>query len=216
MWDADQDDDAAFESRLANIVREIGDRGKLMVPQAVLPLEPTPAPAPAPAPASASTPIPMMVPAPAPAAPVLPARTVAPAPAPAPAPTVATPPLDPSRLMLERDSLMQQVQQLSSQLAGVSIDTSSSGVPPQSTAPSGQQQLSESFYLERERAERQAERQQGERQAERERAERMERAAERERVERAEARLLVAFSVSTCSCAIGAAIVGAAVLLKRG
>ena len=214
MWDADQDDDAAFESRLANIVREIGDRGKLMVPQAVLPLEPTPAPAPAPAPASASTPIPMMVPAPAPAAHVLPARTVAPAPAPAPAPTVATPPLDPSRLMLERDSLMQQVQQLSSQLAGV--DTSSSGVPPQSTAPSGQQQLSESFYLERERAERQAERQQGERQAERERAERMERAAERERVERAEARLLVAFSVSTCSCAIGAAIVGAAVLLKRG
>ena len=212
MWDADQDDDAAFESRLANIVREIGDRGKLMVPQAVLPLEPTPAPAPAPAPASASTPIPMMVPAPAPAAHVLPARTVAPAPA--PAPTVATPPLDPSRLMLERDSLMQQVQQLSSQLAGV--DTSSSGVPPQSTAPSGQQQLSESFYLERERAERQAERQQGERQAERERAERMERAAERERVERAEARLLVAFSVSTCSCAIGAAIVGAAVLLKRG
>ena len=212
MWDADQDDDAAFESRLANIVREIGDRGKLMVPQSVLPLEPTPAPAPAPAPASASTPIPMMVPAPAPAAHVLPARTVAPAPA--PAPTVATPPLDPSRLMLERDSLMQQVQQLSSQLAGV--DTSSSGVPPQSTAPSGQQQLSESFYLERERAERQAERQQGERQAERERAERMERAAERERVERAEARLLVAFSVSTCSCAIGAAIVGAAVLLKRG
>ena len=50
-----------------------------------------------------------------------------------------------------------------------------------------------------------------ERQAERERAERMERAAER-----AEVRLLVAFSVSTCSCVIGVAIVGAAVLLKRG
>ena len=201
MWgDADQDDEAAFERRIDGVVREIGDRGKLRVADAVS-LEPTPTPAPAPAPAATT---PTAAPAPTP--------TAAPAPAPAPPTSVST--LDASRLALERDSLMQQVQQLSSQLAGV--DTSSSGVPPQSTAPSGQQQLSESFYLERERAERQAERQQGERQAERERAERMERAAERERVERAEARLLVAFSVSTCSCAIGAAIVGAAVLLKRG
>ena len=47
--------------------------------------------------------------------------------------------------------------------------------------------------------------------AERERAER----AERERAERVEARLIVAFSVSTCTCGIGAAIVGAAVLLKK-
>ena len=38
--------------------------------------------------------------------------------------------------------------------------------------------------------------------------------AERERVERVEARLIVAFSVSVCTCGVGAAIAGAAVLLK--
>jgi len=112
---------------------------------------------------------------------------------------------------------MQQVQQLSSQLA--SIDSASSNGTTQTTLPAAAPQslavlpaLSESFYLERERerAERQAERQ-VERQAERERAER----AERERAERVEARLIVAFSVSTCTCGIGAAIVGAAVLLKK-
>ena len=64
FWDADQDADAAFEHRLDSVVREIGDRGKLMLPEAVPPFhEPTPAPAPAPkrAPAAAA-------PAPAPAA----------------------------------------------------------------------------------------------------------------------------------------------------
>jgi GAF domain-containing protein len=80
-------------------------------------------------------------------------------------------------------------------------------MPPPST------QLSESFYLERERAERQAERQ-----AQAERAERAERAAERaerERAERADARLIVAFSVSVCTCGVGAAVVGAAIWLNR-
>ena len=55
MWDAEKDDDAAFEKRLDNVVREIGDRGRLIVAyhEAAAPLEPfepTPAPAPAPAP----------------------------------------------------------------------------------------------------------------------------------------------------------------------
>ena len=48
MWDAEDDDDASFERRVDNIVREIGQRGKLGMPEAVPP-EPTPAPAPAPA-----------------------------------------------------------------------------------------------------------------------------------------------------------------------
>ena len=83
MWEAEKDDDAAFERRLDSVVREIGDRGKLMIPEAVTPFrEPTPAPAPAPTPS----------PAPAPA----PALALALAPAPAPAPVrapaaVATP-----------------------------------------------------------------------------------------------------------------------------
>ena len=54
FWDADQDDDAAFETRMDSVVREIGDRGKLMLPEAVPPSQPSLAPAPAPAPASAA------------------------------------------------------------------------------------------------------------------------------------------------------------------
>ena len=46
FWDADQDNDTAFERRLDAVVREIGDRGKLRMSEAVPP-EPTPAPAPA-------------------------------------------------------------------------------------------------------------------------------------------------------------------------
>ena len=58
--------------------------------------------------------------------------------------------------------------------------------------------------LERERAERQAER------------ERAERQAERERAERSEARLVVAFSVATCTCGLGAAVIGVALLRGKG
>eukprot|EP01046_Picozoa_sp_COSAG06_P007140 COSAG06_NODE_344_length_17074_cov_116.626510_19_plen_166_part_00 len=47
LWDAETDDDTAFDRRLDSVVREIGDRGKLMMAEAVPP-EPTPAPAPAP------------------------------------------------------------------------------------------------------------------------------------------------------------------------
>eukprot|EP01043_Picozoa_sp_COSAG02_P027475 COSAG02_NODE_1624_length_11594_cov_6.314833_5_plen_272_part_00 len=75
MWGAEKDDDAAFERRLDSVVREIGERGKLMLPEAVTPLrestpaptpslDPTPAPAPSchvqaqtPAPAPTSTPL---------------------------------------------------------------------------------------------------------------------------------------------------------------
>ena len=35
MYDAEQDDTAAFERRLDAVCKEIGDRGKLMVPEAV-------------------------------------------------------------------------------------------------------------------------------------------------------------------------------------
>eukprot|EP01043_Picozoa_sp_COSAG02_P069994 COSAG02_NODE_12222_length_1577_cov_1.075051_1_plen_53_part_10 len=38
MWDAEKDDDAAFERRVDSVVREIGERGKLvMVSEAVPP-----------------------------------------------------------------------------------------------------------------------------------------------------------------------------------
>jgi hypothetical protein len=37
MWDAEKDDDAAFERRLDTVVREIGERGKLLAPEAVPP-----------------------------------------------------------------------------------------------------------------------------------------------------------------------------------
>jgi hypothetical protein len=90
FWDADQDDDAAFEHRLDSVVREIGERGKLMLPEAVPPFhEPTPAPAPAPkrAPTAAT-------PAPAPAA----AAALVPAPAPAPAPRQVPQTPQPSQL----------------------------------------------------------------------------------------------------------------------
>jgi hypothetical protein len=95
FWDADQDDDAAFDRRLGTVLREVGDRGKPVLSEAVPPSlrEPTPAPAPAPtlthlqrAPARAPAPAPVAAPAPAPA----PARTPTPAvPAPALAPAVS-------------------------------------------------------------------------------------------------------------------------------
>ena len=46
MWDAEKDDAASFDRRLDSVVREVGDRGKPMMAEAVPP-EPTPAPAPA-------------------------------------------------------------------------------------------------------------------------------------------------------------------------
>jgi hypothetical protein len=87
FWDADQDDDAAFDRRLSAVLREVGDRGKLVLSEAVPPFhEPTPAPAPALLPARSPAPAAIRAPAPAPA------------PTPAPAP-VSTPALAPAATM---------------------------------------------------------------------------------------------------------------------
>ena len=90
FWDAESDDDAAFERRLDGVVREIGDRGQLIaiVPEAVPPAaasKPAHARAPSVAPAAAAA---KAKAAPAPAA-LASAPTQAPAPTHAPAPSVA-------------------------------------------------------------------------------------------------------------------------------
>ena len=61
MWDAEQDDDAAFERRVGQMLREVGDRGKPQLAEAVTPFReprpvPTPSPTPAPAPLPATRP----------------------------------------------------------------------------------------------------------------------------------------------------------------
>eukprot|EP01043_Picozoa_sp_COSAG02_P046879 COSAG02_NODE_4431_length_5366_cov_9.496298_4_plen_296_part_00 len=108
MWDAMEDDDVAFEHRLDPLVREIGERGKQIISEAVPPfcepLAPEPAVAPpavarAPAPTapttdSTPTPAPTAAPIPAPAPSPAPAPTTAPAPAPAPASTLAWQPAE--------------------------------------------------------------------------------------------------------------------------
>ena len=192
FWDVENDNDAAFDCRVDSVVREIGDRGKVCLSE--------PALTPSRGPTSDLVPL---VPAPAPAA----DSDSVPAPA---AVTVGlkteSPTMDQSRRALDRESLMHEIQQLSSQLATIDSApnvTPTARLPRVAPVPSSQPstQLSELFFLERER----------ERQAERSRLE----SAERERVERAEMRLLFAFSVSTCTCGIGVAIVGAALLLKK-
>lgn len=45
FWDAEKDDDAAFEHRLDMVCREIGDRGKPLLSEAIPPHEPAPEPA---------------------------------------------------------------------------------------------------------------------------------------------------------------------------
>jgi hypothetical protein len=76
FWDADEDDDDAFEKRVDDVCREIGNRGRpqLSLSEAV----PPPARAPIPAPVPAPVPAAARAPAPAPA----PAAVRAPAPAP--------------------------------------------------------------------------------------------------------------------------------------
>eukprot|EP01047_Picozoa_sp_COSAG01_P089554 COSAG01_NODE_21624_length_893_cov_1.197733_1_plen_184_part_10 len=59
MWDAENDDEAAFERRVDSVTREIGERGKLNVPESVPPVRET-APTPAPAPALAPAPAPVL------------------------------------------------------------------------------------------------------------------------------------------------------------
>jgi hypothetical protein len=70
MWDAENDDEAAFERWVDSVTREIGERGKLNVPESVPPMReatPTPAPAPARAVAPGVALAPSLAPAPAPA-----------------------------------------------------------------------------------------------------------------------------------------------------
>ena len=88
MWDAENDDEAAFERRVDSVTREIGERGKLNVPESVPPVRetaPTPAPAPARAVAPAVALAPSLAPAPAPAL----SSTTGAATAPSPSPTSA-------------------------------------------------------------------------------------------------------------------------------
>ena len=78
------------------------------------------------------------------------------------------------------------------------LSTTQAQMPMISSTGTYTQQLSEAFMLERaDRLDR----------AERERA---------ERAERSEARLFVAFSVAMCTCGLGAAVVGAALLRGKG
>eukprot|EP01043_Picozoa_sp_COSAG02_P035566 COSAG02_NODE_2555_length_8532_cov_7.259900_7_plen_243_part_00 len=89
MWDAEKDDDEAFERRMDSVMREVGDRGKLLVAEAMTPFrEPNLVPAPAPASAPISLKHPTISPRSTPA-PVL-AATPGPLPAPAVA-SAATP-----------------------------------------------------------------------------------------------------------------------------
>ena len=192
MYDAEQDDTAAFEGRLDAVCKEIGDRGKLMVPEAVPLREPTPAPGATEAEAPASVPAPPAARVETEPAPV-PERTSAPAPTPTLA-SVPTPGLvaassstpalhrNPSTVGLERDELLRQVQHMTSQLA--SIETSTAAPVHQQHGNLPSPQLSEAYFLERERD--RAATAAAERQVERERLERAERQAERERLERAE------------------------------
>jgi hypothetical protein len=124
FWDADQDDAAAFESRVDAVMREVGDRGKLVFSEGVPPLhEPTPAPAPAPAALKRPAP------APAPAPDLTPAAAATPAPAPAPAtPQSDIPAVDRSFTPTIRQSPAsltaletQQQQQLQTQAQGQTI-----------------------------------------------------------------------------------------------
>jgi hypothetical protein len=224
MWDAEKDDDASLDRRLDSIIREIGERGKAMVaePPGLLgssatvhahAAAPAQAPAPAPAPAFAPAPAPAaMTPASAKMAPAVSSRRRAPALAAAASiPAASIPPHaqtgDASELARERDELAQQLQELSAQMASMELSATQAQTPMISPT----QQLSEAFMLERadrldraERAER-AERQ----------ATLAERQAERERADRSEARLVAAFSVATCTCGLGAAVIGAALLRGR-
>jgi hypothetical protein len=99
----------------------------------------------------------------------------------------------------ERDELTHQLQELSAQMASMELRATQAQTPMISRTST--QQLSEAFMLER---------------ADRlERAERAER-QERERADRSEARLVATFSVAMCTCGLGAAVIGAALLRGRG
>ena len=87
FWDADKDDDASFDRRVDQVLREVGERGKPTVSESVPPARRSPRvvhPSAAPAPSAAAAPAPSSQ-----------ASTSARAPAPAPAPAVE--PEEPAR-----------------------------------------------------------------------------------------------------------------------
>jgi hypothetical protein len=158
MWDAEKDDDAAFERRVDSVVREIGERGKLaMVSEAVPPFhEPSPAPAPAPAPASSLAPAARkaaVAPAPAPVS--------APAPAPAPAPvrssalaareTVATI-RAPSTTPPARTSVTASMPQALAPLSVQTVATTSSSASGGGTTSAGSSFVEMTAFFREERA----------------------------------------------------------------
>eukprot|EP01043_Picozoa_sp_COSAG02_P041956 COSAG02_NODE_3525_length_6615_cov_2.025629_9_plen_283_part_01 len=206
MWDAGQDDTAAFERRLDAVCNEIGDRGKVMVPKVVPQREPAPAPVPQPEQTSSLAPTP--APAPLPeqtsshAATSAPASTSASARNDAPSSTSALH-LNLSKLALERDELLRQVEHITSQLASIEASTIA---PMRQHGNMPSPHLSEAFFLERERERERAAMAAIERQAERERLERAER---NERIERE--RILAAFTVGTCTCGLGATLLAATI-----
>eukprot|EP01043_Picozoa_sp_COSAG02_P052941 COSAG02_NODE_5781_length_4038_cov_145.567911_2_plen_240_part_00 len=212
--------EAAFERRTDEITREIGERGK----RARSPAVEAPAPAPAP------------VPTPAP----IPARNMAPSPPPrahgwekekekknesakgsgsVTGVTASVQQTAPDTLQeLHSSQVVQEERETVAPCLG-DISTLSQLL----SQSQSQSQLSEMFYLqlerERERSDRQLERLERiersdrlDRVAERERLER----AERERAERNEARMFTAgFFAGACTCGLGAAIIGVALLQTK-
>ena len=112
FWDADGDDDAAFEKRVNLVIREVGERGKPMLLEAVPPAAVRRAPAPAPAPAPVCAPAPALAPVPAPAPALAPVHAPAPVPAAALAlaPTTPAPASVPTMSQGYSPSLQQSVQ----------------------------------------------------------------------------------------------------------
>jgi hypothetical protein len=89
--DAEHDTDEAFEKRVDNVAREIGDRGKPNAKSTLAPEGVPPAPAPAPAPAPSPVLAPVPEPAPAPAQALAATTTVRPATAETFSPTMLSP-----------------------------------------------------------------------------------------------------------------------------
>eukprot|EP01043_Picozoa_sp_COSAG02_P062138 COSAG02_NODE_8500_length_2548_cov_3971.971825_2_plen_316_part_00 len=128
MWDAENDDEAAFERRVDSVTREIGERGKLVVPESVPPVReaaPTPAPAPARAVAPAVALAPSLAPAPAPG---LSSTTgAATAPSPSPTSTLVSQPRGTAAITPNIASSVQEQQLMAPQQVSSSAHVAASG-----------------------------------------------------------------------------------------
>jgi hypothetical protein len=166
MWDAEKDDDAAFEQRLEPIVREIGDRGRAPEPQSwAAPAAPAPAPAPAPAASQqrlhhgfTAPPPPVMTPHP----------PREPQPSPAPGSTYTAPSLQPAGGGAAAAAGTPEQLLLDSSSRALSLSHMTAAA-----ATSGGGHMSEMFYLQLERERVSAERERADR------VDRMERCAEK-------------------------------------